>query len=149
MDVIHTNIYREGSMSTIIRGSSPNARLHLPRRLPREYLGWSKARVRETALSLLLTLSICRPIIDLVKTPARKKTAPKRTKAATSAAAKARNPIILSNIDEVEPQGDVFHVAGEPVDNHDRAEDEVENTMLSMSCTLISFNSRSLFALKT
>ncbi|KAG1783946.1 hypothetical protein EV702DRAFT_1056471 [Suillus placidus] len=35
-------------------------------------------------------------IIDLVKTPARKKTAPKRTRAATSAAAKAQHSILLS-----------------------------------------------------
>ncbi|KAG1757561.1 hypothetical protein EDB19DRAFT_1657966 [Suillus lakei] len=35
-------------------------------------------------------------IIDLVKTPARKKTAPKRTRAATAAAAKAQNSILLS-----------------------------------------------------
>ncbi|KAG1749998.1 uncharacterized protein EDB91DRAFT_1110824 [Suillus paluster] len=36
------------------------------------------------------------PIIELVKTPARKKTAPKRTRAATLAAAKAQNAILLS-----------------------------------------------------
>lgn len=35
-------------------------------------------------------------IIDLVKTPARKRTAPKRTRAATSAAAKAQNSVLLS-----------------------------------------------------
>ncbi|KAG2350367.1 hypothetical protein BDR05DRAFT_899243 [Suillus weaverae] len=35
-------------------------------------------------------------IIDLVKTPARKKTAPKRTRAATSAAAKAQHSVLLS-----------------------------------------------------
>jgi hypothetical protein len=78
-------------------------------------------------------LNICRPIIELVKTPARKKTAPKRTRAATSAAAKMRSVIALSNIDEGELQGDVFSVAGKSGDNRDRAGEalKVENTMSS------------------
>ncbi|OAX39002.1 hypothetical protein K503DRAFT_769917 [Rhizopogon vinicolor AM-OR11-026] len=61
------------------------------------------------------------PIIELVKTPARKKTAPKRTRAATLAAAKAQTAISLFNIDEVELQEDGLCVAREPGDNHDRA----------------------------
>lgn len=54
MDVQYTNIYGEGSMSAIVRRSSPNTWSHLPGRLPREYLRWSEARVREIGLSIFL-----------------------------------------------------------------------------------------------
>jgi hypothetical protein len=96
MDYFYSHVYGEGPMPTTIRGPSPNTRLHLFRRLPREYLSWSKARVRALIHPFFYSEPICRAIIDLVKTPARKKTAPKRTRAATSAAAKAQNSILLS-----------------------------------------------------
>lgn len=96
MDNFYSHVYGEGPMSTTIRGPSPNTRLYLFRRLPREYLGWSKARVRALIHPFFYSEPICRAIIDLVKTPARKRTAPKRTRAATSAAAKAQNSVLLS-----------------------------------------------------
>ncbi|KAG1864197.1 hypothetical protein DFJ58DRAFT_773027 [Suillus subalutaceus] len=55
-------------------------------------------------------------IIDLVKTPARKKTAPKRTRAATSAAAKAQNSTLLSLEEE-----DISKENQPPVNNFHKA----------------------------
>ncbi|KAG1825943.1 uncharacterized protein BJ212DRAFT_1317085 [Suillus subaureus] len=55
-------------------------------------------------------------IIDLVKTPARKKTAPKRTKVTTSAAAKAQNSILLSLEEE-----DISKENQPPVNNFHKA----------------------------